>query len=403
MAARNVRYEDQLVGIHGDFNTQVDRMRREILELFQYLHAHLDDRKDVLLWELNQMITTQERNKDAEQAIKQLEATMESILLTISSNLLREKKEYYSDTIARDIAEYKEQIQGMQEVDTMHPIYDKFKFDEAINSIHLSAAKIEYKAEPKKFRDRGHLKRPRGLAISDNIIFIADRFNFVKAFSMDGQYMQNLCVGKNHLHNPWGVAVYDDVIFVTDAGQKQISKFMRSGELVKKSGWKGQKEGEFVNPRGLFADQQAVYVCDQGNNRIQRLTHDLAFISIITNIQLKSPVDVFVRKRQIIVFPLNENKVLIFNMEGEMIKTVQLDAEPVIKESYFFTVNRWDHIIISLRPEGCIKTFSQDGQLIHEVGRGHAIDCYGVSITASGEGIVCVANGCDNGSIQIYN
>ena len=175
MAERNARHENPLEGIRTTFNKHVDRLRREILALFQYLHAHLDDRKDLLLWELNQMMESRERNIDAEQAIRQLESAMESILLTISSNLLREKKEFYSGSIARDVADYKNKLEQLPNIETIHPIHNKINFDEALKSIQLTAAKLDFKAEPKMIRDGGHLKRPRGVAVSNDKIYIADR------------------------------------------------------------------------------------------------------------------------------------------------------------------------------------------------------------------------------------
>lgn len=401
MTERNARYENPLEGIHGSFNINVDRLRTEILELFQYLHAHLDDKKDLLLWKLNQMMISRERNIDAEQAIRQLEATMESILVTISSNLLREKKELYTETIARDVADYKNKIEPLPNIETIHPIYDKVKFDEALKSIQLTAAKLDFKAKPKMIKDGSHLKRPRGVAVSKDKIYIADRYDFVKVFSTNGEYLQNSCIGKGHLHNPWGIAIWNDIVYVTDAGQKQISKYKMNGELVKRVGWRGNKNGEFVNPRGLAAVEQAVYVCDQGNNRVQVLSPDLDFITVIAKEGMIDPVDVHVKDGDVIVLPLNHNRVFVFDAEGNCIATVQLNSDQVMRDTYFFTVNRWGYILVSSRLEGCIKTFSPEGEFIRETGRGQANDCYGVSMTES-DGIVCVANASNNGSIQIY-
>ena len=186
----------------------------------------------------------------------------------------------------------------------------------------------------------------------------------------------------------------------TDVGRSQVSKFKISGELVAKNGLKGQREGEFINARGLFANEEAVYVCDQGNNRVQILTHGLLFSSAVVNGQLKSPVDLLVKGRQIIVLLLNENKVLLFSIEGELVRTVKLDEEHKTKESYFFAVNIAGYFVSS-RLDGCIKAFSPEGRFKQEIGKGYANDCYGVSNI--GEGIVCVANASEHGCIQIYN
>ena len=403
MATRNAPNEDLEVIINGDFETQIARIRREVLELFEHLHSTLDDKKEGLLGELNRLIAINERNRDAEQAIRQLEAAMESIIL-ISINSLRDKKEQYSARMREDIAEYKGKICNIAQVETMEPIYCKQKFDDAIQSIRLSSAKVEFADKPRILADGGSLKRPRGLAVHNSNIFIADRFsNCVKVFSIDGEHTRLIGDGKNQLSSPWGVAVFGDFIYVTDVGQTQLSKFRISGELVKKSGAKGHREGEFMNARGLFANQEAVYVCDQGNNRVQTLSHDLAFSSVIANTELKSPVDIFVRGKEIIVLLMNENKLILLSKLGELLRVVKLDTEHK-KESYFFAVNTKGYFFISSRLDGCIKTFSPEGRFKQEIGRGYANDCYGVSIIGEdGDGIVCVGNASENGCIHIYN
>ena len=120
MATRNAPIEDPEVIIR-DFEAQIARIRREVLELFEHLHSSLDDKKEVLLGELNRLIAINERNIDAEQAVRQLEAAMESIALTISSNLLRDKKEHYAASIRADIAEYKIKVVKIAQIETMGP------------------------------------------------------------------------------------------------------------------------------------------------------------------------------------------------------------------------------------------------------------------------------------------
>ena len=124
-------------------------------------------------------------------------------------------------------------------------------------------------------------------------------------------------------------------------------------------------------------------------------------ITVIAKEGMIDPVDVHVKDGDVIVLPLNHNRVFVFDAEGNCIATVQLNSDQVMRDTYFFTVNRWGYILVSSRLEGCIKTFHQKGEFIRETGRGQANDCYGVSMTES-DGIVCVANASNNGSIQIY-
>ena len=404
MATRNAPREDPEVIILGDFEVHIIRIRIEVLKIFEDLHSSLDERKEVLLGELNRLIAINERNRDAEQAIRQLEAALESISVTISSNLLQNKKDHYTASIRADITECMSKVIDTGQVEAMRVAFSNDKFSDAMQSIHLSANPVQsvITANFRVLRDGGNLKRPRGVAVCNDDIFIADRYsNCVKVFSMHRGFSRVIGGDRNQLNNPWGVAVYEDAVYVTDAGKSQVSKFRISGELVRKSGFKGAREGEFMNARGLFVNQDAVYVCDQGNNRVQVLTHNLVFSSVISHIQLTSPVDVFVKGKEIIVLLLTENKVILFSIQGQLLRTVRLDAEHAMRESYFFTVSTGGYLVSS-RLEGCIKSFSLEGRFEREVGRGYANDCYGVSIIGDGEGIVCVANASEQGCIQIY-
>ena len=51
------------------------------------------------------------------------------------------------------------------------------------------------------------------------------------------------------------------------------------------------------------------------------------------------PVDVHVKDGDVIVLPLNHNRVFVFDAEGNCIATVQLNSDQVMRDTYFFTVN----------------------------------------------------------------
>ena len=402
MAERNAAQEGRDVA--QKFEAELNIIKREIQNLFNKLHELLDERKDALLTELMQINTIQENNKEAECAIHQLESAMEGLVSTISSNLLREKKDHYSESLTRDIAEYRDKIRVVPNIATGTVLHNRWKFNEAMKSIEVKYERVLTQDEPKllavKQGDRGNLKRPRGISVcpTTNTIFITDRYNnCVKSFSMEGAFLHEI----GDLNSPWSVAVCDDALYVTDVGPKQITKFRLSGELLKKSGGKGQREGEFANPRGLCATQEAVYVCDQGNNRVQVLTPDLDYITAISHPALKSPVDIHVKYDDLTVLPLNDNTVYVFKVGGGLQRVTKLDDQHIVREKYFFTIDNRGCFIISSRLDACLKVYSPDGRFQNTMGRGWAEDCYGVCMTGNGEGLVCVCNNV-NGRLQIY-
>jgi len=77
------------------------------------------------------------------------------------------------------------------------------------------------------------------------------------------------------------VKVDGDHIYIALDEQHQIFLYMSSGTLLKRFGKEepGCGEGEFNHPLGLAVDQKFLYICDNGNNRVQVLRKDNALYS----------------------------------------------------------------------------------------------------------------------------
>jgi len=58
-------------------------------------------------------------------------------------------------------------------------------------------------------------------------------------------------------------------IFVSDSRAHRVLAFNRSGGFLRQIGRKGQAPGEFISPRGIVYDGNALIVNDTGNHRIQ--------------------------------------------------------------------------------------------------------------------------------------
>ena len=77
-----------------------------------------------------------------------------------------------------------------------------------------------------------------------------------------------------------GIATDDaDNIYVSS--DHKLQKFTSKGELIKCTGEKGKKEGEFDDPRGLTLYNNEVYVCNCDNHCIQIFDLDLNFVRSI--------------------------------------------------------------------------------------------------------------------------
>ena len=73
----------------------------------------------------------------------------------------------------------------------------------------------------------------------------------------------------------------DDTDNIYVSSRDKLQKFTSNGKLIKCTGQKGRKEGEFVDPRGVTLYDNQVYVCDRDNHRLQVFDLDLNFVRSI--------------------------------------------------------------------------------------------------------------------------
>ena len=74
------------------------------------------------------------------------------------------------------------------------------------------------------------------------------------------------------LEGPRGLALSADVVFVTDSRNARVLRFNPEGVLLGSFGTPGAGPSQFVSPAGIAAGA-AVYVADEGNDRIQVFTY----------------------------------------------------------------------------------------------------------------------------------
>lgn len=121
----------------------------------------------------------------------------------------------------------------------------------------------------------GQFKEPCSVAIGpDGSIFVADTWNQrVQVFSPEGKYAREW---GGSFYGPRGIAVDDQgSVFVSDTGNNRIARYSADGKEERVWGKKGEAPGEFLEPMGLAVGPDGtVYVCDNGNGRLQMFTRD---------------------------------------------------------------------------------------------------------------------------------
>jgi len=162
----------------------------------------------------------------------------------------------------------------------------------------------------------------------DDNLYLADHRNHtVKKFTLDGKHLMTLGTedimaedGKP-FRSPTGVSVgKSGEIFVSDGyNNTRVHKFSPDGKLIMSWGEKGEGEGQFAVPHGIFVYKDGtVFVADRENHRIQLFTSDGKFIS-----QWKSdfnmPCTLFIDKNDVVYIPELRYRVSILNLKGELL------------------------------------------------------------------------------------
>ena len=117
------------------------------------------------------------------------------------------------------------------------------------------------------------LRDPLGLSVDRNEnIIVADKGNkVIKTFSLSGQFLYKLGEGESgNFSSPFHCIQYDKFLIVSDAGEHCIKVFDINGNFLYKFGNKGNRDGEFNEPRLLSVNKAGnLMVCDSNNHRVQ--------------------------------------------------------------------------------------------------------------------------------------
>ena len=151
----------------------------------------------------------------------------------------------------------------------------------------------------------------------------------------------------------------------------KLQKFTSSGELIKCTGEKGKKKGEFDDPRGLTIHKNEVYVCDSNNHRIQIFDLNLNFVQSIGSYgkergEFITPRDVkFDAAGNMYVSEQDNSRVQVMDKQGQSIQTfgegkLQGASGLHIADKYVYVCD-WN--------SDCIVVYETSGEFVTSFGR----------------------------------
>ena len=234
-------------------------------------------------------------------------------------------------------------------------------------------------AVAKKGKAPGELWYPRGVVIdpATNHIYVAegnifDNFARVSIFSECGEYLN--CYTHEHLRALWGIAIDGNNVYVTDWEVHAVFhlKIEADLRLVGRLGGRGSNIGQFISPRQLCISTNGdVYIADTYNDRIQILDFSLHPIREVTHPSMHRPYDVTLTTEEMYILSYEDSSCIqVFNHSGHMIRSLITCGEGMqVVRPYFFCLDTKKNLIISENWADQIKIFSNEGTLLHTIGK----------------------------------
>ena len=360
-------------------------------------------------------IKTQEMNKLVEalnKATLQCEETLAANKLTDINQILRtatDKKiqELTADTDTSIEFEWDNLFEtGIEQLGSIQLNSENMIFPISIFPPHVKPVVPDYKTKqlPTAYccknssqqKSPGELNNPRSLAIhyKTGNVYIAELSNHrVQVFSCIGDY---LFMFGEKMNGPISICVSQNTVFVTQHYGHCINMYELEGKLIKSVGSKGNGEAQFKYPRGIDASDRTnnIYVCHCDNHRIQILTEELKYHSMLGMDLLRLPLDVKVTRDRVLV--LAGNNTCMFVFDSDHVLTNRLITRGVGKQTNTpccFDIDREYNIIMSDCNNHCVYIFNQVGKRIHKFGKkgqgiGEFYQPYGIALDNAGNIIV---------------
>ena len=195
---------------------------------------------------------------------------------------------------------------------------------------------------------------------------------------------------------PWDVAVDDNGdIFVVDYSYHCISVFSKSGATkltIGTAGSGGSGNGQFSTPTAIAIQGNMMYVADQGNSRIQKISTKGEYISKFGQVgsgdgQFSSPRGICLDPDgKIFVSDYDNNRVCVFSADGTFAYNITGSASDGsnLTNPWGVAFDPSGNLHIANYSSPCVKVFTPDGKYVTQYGSGQVAYAAGIAIDEEG-------------------
>jgi len=160
----------------------------------------------------------------------------------------------------------------------------------------------------------------------------------------------------------------DSYIYVTDNMDYSLKKFDDQGNLLKKTGRKGQGPGEFLAPRYLSISNELLYVTDQFKSEIQVFDNNLNYsrsvpISMpVADLKVLSDDEIAVAT----ISTAKAGRIFIFNSKGKIKRELQYadKKSPLLMDNVNFDFDSQGNLYLVYNYQDKIEKFDPEGRKI---------------------------------------
>ena len=379
-----------------NFPEQIKESRKKIRDSFKRSHEALQVRENILLSRVDEIeIKYNSKTEEMNKLVEALNHIKSISLDTLTSNKVTDTNQIIHSTIDKKIQELTADTDtsiefewdnlfetGIEQLGSIQLNGQTMISPTSIFPTHVKPVVPDYKTKQlptayccKKSSEQnspGELNCPRSLAIhyKTGNIYIADKENHrVQVFNCNGDY---LFMFSEKMNKPFGICVSQNNVFVTQLISHCINMYELEGRLIKSVGSEGNGGAQFNKPLGLDVSDRTndIYVCDYCNDRIQILTEELKYHSMLGIDLLRRPRDVKVTRDRVLV--LDQSDPCMFVFDSDHVLTNRLITRGVGKQTnkpFCFDIDREYNIIMSDCNNNCVYVFNPEGEQIHKFGK----------------------------------
>lgn len=160
------------------------------------------------------------------------------------------------------------------------------------------------------------LDRPMHIASKDNSIYVPTYGND-KILKIDGDRVQEIVI-PDSLDAPAGVDIRGNEMAIADFYNHRVL-YSADGKDFLSIGKQGKKDGEFYYPTDVQITDDAIWVADAYNNRVQIFDKSGKLVKVIgAEARMNAATGIYVTEKELMVTDFESERVLIFDHDGNM-------------------------------------------------------------------------------------